>query len=442
MIFIFRSTVTRQFLSIVFFLCLFNYSSFIYAAASGYISARLDSVLQTEQTADATINKFEEQLALQWRSIEGELLLVSQLDLRYQDSDPALNSNYAISDSLKKQVNQFFLAHEIKIFKHSLKYRIGRYLRSDRLGYYAIDGLLLEYYHKNWKASAYSGKPLKIENYYKVDAASITGLKVNSINSINTLWVKKISSYIAWQHISNKELNNYIYWGLTSENKKNINNDLMPAKNAISLLFNGSYSIESSSIEYINAGLNITTNKRDKLRLAFSNWKPQAYNLSFKQRFYSVYARAEQSVFLAEYFKMTAWDKHVYIRTRKVLRHNSDNGFGLSAGYKNNQQRASKYSWVTQWDGLALRDKSIQSFYFNLNKNISSLFSGHLSIALQYKKNLNQTASEIYAIEMGTQYMLASKWILNLNARFIANDIIENESRVNLRMSYRFNAQT
>jgi len=400
-------------------------------AAYSVISGKLDTVLETDQTAYYSRNRIEEQVDINWSNNENDMNAGFQFDLIHEE----IEQRSQINEQTDPQINQLFFSHKAA----DIKYTLGRFNRADLLGFYTLDGVVVKYSHQNWGTGFHAGKPLQIENYNIIDAGRIYGADINHhANNIGSSIVQNIDSYLGWQQLQEDTKQNYIHWSFSGDGELEHNNSEQNELNQVKMFFNGSYLAENKSAESINAGIQANSEDLGMARIAYTSWNPEQAKLSFKERFYSVYANGKQSFLQADFFHNHKWNQQYYLRGRKVWREFGDNGYGATAGFERRATSNKSPGWQTQWDSLVLKEDVIHSLYLGFNKNLSATLRGQLNTALQYIKNESLEDNRVVALEAAAQQMLRSNMFIDFNARYIYNDNLKNEYRIGFRFSYRF----
>ncbi len=390
-----------------------SYSPVVHSLVSG----RLDTLLKIDHGAYDSINRIEEQAEINW--LKNNMNAGFQFDLKHEE-----NKNHS-------DIRQLFFTHKIA----AIDYTLGRFNRSDKLGYYMLDGAVVNYQQKEWRAGFYSGKPLQIENYNTIDAHRIYGADINHhVSYKKTSLINKLDSYIGWQQIKSDEEQNYIHWGVSSEGQLD-NNKF----NQLEMIFSGSYITDNKYTESINAVVQAHSEDYGLARVSFITWQPKQSYLSFKEQFYSVYANGSQSVLQADFFRNYKWNKQYYIRGRKVWREYGNDGYGLSLGFDKKKNNNKNLDWKAQWDSLILQDDYIHSLYLGINKNISATLRGYFNAAVQYQhKQQSAENNTTLALEARAEHMLSSSLFVDFNARYIYNNNKKNEYQLGFNLSYRF----
>lgn len=390
------------------------------------ISGKLDTLLETDQTSYYSRSRIEEQAEINWSNKKNNMNAGFQFDLGHEDID----QRPQIDAQTELQINQLFFNHQVA----GINYTVGRFNRADMLGFYTLDGLTIKHKRKNWQTGFFAGRPIQIEDYNLIDAGKTYGLDIyHQINFINNSIIQKTNSYIGWQQLQDDVTQNYIHWSFSGKGETSANRTKQ-----IEMFFNGSYLAENYSAESINVGIQADSKDLGLARIAYTSWKPEQASLSFKEQFYSVYAKGKQSTLQADYFHNYKWNRQFYLRGRKVWRELGNNGYGATAGFEQKTGSNKNTGWQTQWDSLVLKDDVIHSLYGGINKDFSATFRGQLNTALQYKKNTLTENNSLIALEAVAQQMLDSALFIDFNARYIYNDNLKNEYRIGFRLSYRF----
>ena len=410
-----------------FVICVMMISYSVVARA--YVSGRLDTQLETDQTAYYSRSYIEEQAEVNWSSDKSNLRAGLQFDLRYKDAD-------YIDNRSDQQINQLYIADRLD----AVNYTLGRFNRSDLLGFYTLDGAVVEYDQKNWGASFHAGKPLQLEDYNVIDAGRIYGVDLNHqfAPAADSIWQKAAAS-IGWQKLDKEAEQNYLHWGFSADAEVGADNTVKGASaKQANVFFNGNYLLENKSAESINAGVQLFSEGSGLARLSYTRWNPKQAQLSFKEQFYSVYARGRQTVLQAELFHGVHLGQQIFVRGRKVWREYGNDGYGASAGFEKQSGFGRKLNWQTQWDSLVLKQDVIHSLYLGFNKSITATLRAYFNTALQYRKKTSLENSRIVALQVIAEKMLKSNLFFDFNARYIYDDNLQDEYRVGFRLSYRF----
>ena len=410
-----------------FVICVMMISYSVIARA--YVSGKLDTQLETDQTAYYSRSYIEEQAEINWASDKSNMRAGLQFDLRYKDSDYVDNRS-------DQQINQLFVADRLA----AVNYIVGRFNRADLLGFYTLDGAAVEYDRKNWGASFHAGKPLQLEDYNVIDAGRIYGVDLNHQfdAAADSIW-QTVTASIGWQQLDKDTEQNYLHWGFSADAEVGADNAVkgVSAKQA-NVFFNGNYLLENKSAESINAGVQLFAEGAGLARLSYTRWNPEQAQLSFKEQFYSVYARGRQTVLQAELFRDIRYGRQAFVRGRKVWREYGNDGYGASAGLEKKSGFGSKLNWQTQWDSLVLKQDVFHSLYLGFDKSISATLRGYFNTALQYRKKTSLENSRIFALQVIAEKMLKSNLFFDFNARYTYDDNLQDEYRVGFRLSYRF----
>jgi len=424
--------------SLIICMVVFSYSSL----AHSYISGKLDTLLETDQTTYYSRSYVEEQAEINWRNNKNNMNAGFQADIRYEE----INSLEHINSQIELQINQLFFVHKTA----DINYIVGRFNRSDLLlGFYALDGIEIKTSWKNWLAGFHAGKLRQMEDYNIIDAGKIYGIDLNHhVNHLKHSIIQKINSRIGWQQLyQQQQLNqqirqNYIHLGITGSGDLRHNKLSHNKLNQVKIFFNGSYLIEKESAESINAGVEFVSDDLGLARLVYTSWKPQQPELTFKQIFYSVYANGKQTTLQADFFYNHKFNQQYYVRGRKVWREFGNNGYGVTAGFDYKSTAKKRPDWQLQLDSLVLKNDLIHSLYLGVNQSISATLRANLNSALQYiiepKKYASIKDNTVIALQASVQQMIQSDLFLDFNARYIYNHNLKNEYRIGFRLSYRF----
>ncbi len=396
--------------------------------ARAYVSGRLDTQLETERAAYYSRHYIEQQAEINWLSEKQTMRAGVQFDLRYKETDyPDYLDNRA-----DQQLNQLFFSQRTA----AINYTLGRFNRSDMLGFYSLDGVQADYAGSDWRAGFHLGRPRQLENYHAIDAGQIYGLDVTQqFAHVDSLFVQKASAHIGWQQLHNEVKQNYLHWRFTGDG------DLAKDKTTslpVNLFFTGNYLLENHAAETINAGVQLRSENLGLARVSYSRWNPKQARLSFKEMFYSVYANGRQTTLQVELFRQQQWNQQYYLRGRKVWREFGNDGYGVSAGFEKKAASEKNLNWQLQWDSLALKEDVIHSLYLGCDKSVSATMRARFNTALQHKDTLAEKNTRVLAVQVVMERMLQSDLFIDFNARYIYDENLEDEYRFSFRLSYRF----
>lgn len=396
--------------------------------ARAYVSGRLDTQLETEQAAYYSRHYIEQQAEINWLSKKQTMHAGVQFDLRYKETDvPDYLDNRA-----DQQINQLFFSQRTA----AIDYTLGRFNRSDLLGFYSLDGVQADYAGNDWRAGFHVGRPRQLENYHAIDAGRIYGLDVTQqFSHIDNVLMQNASVHAGWQQLYKETKQNYLHWRFSTEG------DLAKGKTApqpIKLFFTGNYLLENNAAETINAGVQFSSEDAGLARVSYNRWNPKQTRLSFKELFYSVYANGRQTTLQGELFRQHQWNQQYYVRGRKVWREFGNNGYGISAGFEKKAASEKKFNWQLQWDSLALKEDVVHSLYLGCDKSVSATMRARFNTALQYKDTSLEKSSRVLALQVVVERMLQSDLFIDFNARYIYDENLQDEYRFSFRLSYRF----
>ncbi len=396
----------------------------VVGAAQAGISGRFETWVEQDNRQLHSESGFEERLGLLYNNPASGLRsgLSLALSQRQGKRDETLTLLY-----LEKPLND----------KRTLL-SLGRLQRSDAFGFYTLDGLLFKQIISRATLTLYGGVPSRIEGFRSVDGEALYGFDVQtSAVQFNNY---KLDSRFGWQRL--KQSN--------TVNRVNIGGRGIHQQTAIALFpsafsFAGSYLVGEQTWESVQLNAHRDFENNMRLRMDYETYQPDKDELTFKDRFYSLYAHGRQSQFKLGY-QLNQRQQHTWsLSGRRVTREFGSNGYGLVA----TMDYRSDHGWrlATQFNHLALADERLNGLYLEAEKALSSMVRGTLSgVFQQQQKRLtgdNRSTGIEARLERRVKLkVLPSALWFSAETIYIHNSRLVNEYRIAMRLSYSFDDRT
>ncbi len=364
-----------------------------------------------------------------------ESSLQERLDLVYNDHNKGLISGLSLAlsqqtDDSEAELYQFYLQQD---FNKSLdRISVGRFFRADTLGYYSLDGL--QYRHK---ADAlilnfYTGVPGRVEAFNSIDGEAIYG--VDLLTMPRLIHNYQVDTRFGWQRLDQDGHEQRYHFGLAASSD---NENLLPA----ALSMSASYVVERSQWESVLMNTRWDLKEDSTLRLDYETYEPADDALSFRDRFYSLYATGQQTQFKAAYQFKYDYQQTWSVATRQVNREVGGNGY--ASMFEIERRSNQGLLLAAKAEQLELQTERVSSLFIDVEKTLSSSVRGGVSSVLQQQEKQLEGDNRSIGIELRMEHMLGVKDMLSglefdVTASHIWNSRLEDEYRFLLSLSYSF----
>ncbi|MCW8923033.1 MAG: hypothetical protein OQK69_05310 [Gammaproteobacteria bacterium] len=381
---------------------------------------------QLEATLESNNSQFDSESSLEER-----------LDLFYQNVDDGLSANLSLvmaqqSGNDEAELYQLYLQQDMNDSADQIS--LGRFFRADTLGYYSLDGV--QYRHRADKLimSLYAGVPGRIEAFRSIDADTLYGVNLQTLPVYIIDY--EMDANLGWQRLEqdSHEQRYHFGWRANSDNETN-----RPLPAAVSM--SASYVEESSQWEAVQIKTRWDLEEDDTLRIDYETYEPASNELSFRDQFYSLYARGNQTQFKAAYQFDYDYQQTWSMAARRVNREYGGSGY---AGVLAVEQRSSKgLLFAVKAEQLKLQSERVASLFLDVDKTLGPSVRGGVSgvIQQQQKQLVGDNRSlgiELYLEHMVSVNALPSDLHFNFTASHIWNSRLEDEYRMLLSLGYSF----
>ena len=392
-------------------------------------------ILTTTDAVAALSGRVETSIDTNNSQFHAETSLEERLDLSYSDPEKGLNSGLSLAmfqrpDEKEAELYQLFIQQD---FNKSLdQISLGRFFRADTLGYYSLDGI--QYRHKTDSIvlSSYAGVPVRIEDFRSIEGDALYGLELQTLPyQINTY---KVDTRLGWQRLERQESQQRYNFGLRASAEKT---ELLPTV----LSMSASYVEESAQWESAQINTRWDLKKNSTLRIDYETYEPVSDELSFRDRFYSLYARGRQTQFKAAYQFKYDYQQTWSMSARQVSREFGGSGYaGMFAVEKRSNEGLLLTTKVEQ---LELQTERVSSLFIDAEKTLTASLRGGFSGVLQQQEKQLTGDNNSIGIEFRLEHMLGLQAMpsglqFDVIANHIWNDRIEDEYRFLLRLSHKF----
>lgn len=320
---------------------------------------------------------------------------------------------------------QFYI--DKKLTDWNTRIRVGRFQRADSIGYYAIDGMRVSYQlpKSNWGLQFYTGVPRRLEDVRSVDGDWVYGVDAN--------WNKKIgwkSNFITADHV-------YFRAGFQQFADQDVATRFtlsstikgqFPVKflHAYEVSIMTTYETETDTVEDLLIDSLLDFSEDIRLRSSYELYQPRAPYVSFREKFYSVYAFGRQDLFklninnqVDDYFSYSVGFKQA------TRRSNDDVGYGANMGAKWDYLR--NIALAAEFDYLALGGDKSESIYLAADYTVNMDVTAGLDIALANNIKQLYGNNQSVGFELNGRYRIDRNLFLKVSASYINYSQIDSE---------------
>jgi hypothetical protein len=360
--------------------------------------------------------------------------------------------------------------------------KLGRFQRTDNLGFYLVDGGTFTYAPKGapWSVEAYAGRPSRIDHVRSVNGEFVGGFEgrtrlapglgdASSAASLDTLELRG-----GYQHFENgstpakaadypvagtpaldpNALLNGSGLGYAIPNppppsRQNIQSGVdrlgfgATALGALRLTPKGKYELgvlgtfRADVARFENVLLNTQWDVAEWMRFrgSYEYYRPREPYLTFREKFYSAYALGEQTLARGR-VNLTPVDGFTYYLGGMYATRQGDDGYGGDLG--GSYALTPGLTVLGEADYLALGPDHATSGYTSLVHTPDSRLQLRFNGALRYEHKLLYGDNRALGAEGELRYMLRKDLILNLAGSYIWNTRIRDEYLGAVQMIYYF----
>ncbi|NOZ52825.1 MAG: hypothetical protein GXP08_06715 [Gammaproteobacteria bacterium] len=381
--------------------------------------------------------RFETLIERDNRQFQSRGGLEERLDMLYDNPVMGLRSGLTLGffqggNEHEETLYQFYV--EKTLDKKGSLLSIGRLQRSDALGFYTLDGLLFQQMADIASLTLYAGVPGRIEAFRSVDGEALYGAEVQTF--ARRYGVYEMRGRIGWQRLIQDHVVDRLNVGWRGIQQQTITGFLPTA-----FSITGNYLVDEYHWESVqfNAYKDFETDSR--LRMSYDRYEMGVDELTFKDRFYSLYARGRQSQLKTAYQFSHGTQHEWSVSGRRVVREFGGSGHGVLATMEYRDDQG--WRLMAQFDRLALAEERAVGFYLEVSKPFSSTLRATFGGVLQQQQKRlvggnRAVGAEVRLERLVRVKVLPSSMQFSVQANYIDNSRLVNEYRVVLRLSYHF----
>ncbi len=298
---------------------------------------------------------------------------------------------------------------------------VGRTERSDSLGFYTLDGVMLDWSLEQLGFHFYAGIPGRIDDYRSIEGESLHGVELRFRPADPNRFLRR--ARLGWQHYLDGTSSDRLSWGLTAR-----------TRNKVEYLFTGVYVLQEARLEEASGQVRGDMGSKTGWQLSGQIYQPRRPWLTFRERFYSLYALGRQSVVRGAFHYRPRDRVEWSLDGRYVAREQGDSGHGLSGGAR--FWGDSGWRRELRFTLLRLGDDVTGGAWFRLGKPLGSRSRIGLSTALQYQDKALYGVDRSAGTELDLERMVRADLYFSLFASYLWNSRLDDEYRAGVRLTW------
>ncbi len=333
-------------------------------------------------------------------------------------------------------IYQAYVEKQIKPW-HS-KIQVGRFQRSDSLGFYSLDGAawLYEMPEYGLSVNVYGGKPTRQEDVRSVSGDWLYGFEVMSHQQLN--WQNDVLSIDTWllrfgfQQFHDEHTSTRLTVGSTIAGQ--FQSDFL---HAYELSLMTTLETNTGVFEEVFSSLLLDFTEYSRLRIGYSLYEPKSPFPTFKEQFYSDYYRGRQDL-LRVSFDQSLTDTFSYHLGGKRAARNTghDIGYGFDIGVESRYFRDLALS--ADFDMLEFGKSDSYNLYFGSAYSFTAKSIISLNLAYSLDTSALYGENKAAGTELKIRYKLYSDVFLDLSGSYIANSRLNDEYQAGLQVTWYF----
>ncbi|MCK5876337.1 MAG: hypothetical protein KAG43_01780 [Candidatus Marithrix sp.] len=338
-------------------------------------------------------------------------------EFQYQDTELDSGLSYALRTGIAGIEAQFYQAYAQKKWGAN-KLIAGRFEQADLTGFYTIDGVAATYKKTDIDVNLYAGQRKRIELFDNISEQKY----LIGIDSQFTLPFKLLDkAKLGIQHYAGgyQRLN----FGLTGSVSKDLK-----------LSADANYNGENKKLDnfLLNANSQVNWLKRSGLiGLTYETYQHLTPQVTFRERFYRLYARGRQSGLKTYAIYEYNPDQQIVLEGRKLWRDLGTSGYVTSIGLRH------KRLLETRVDILLLDNERAINWFVTTEKPLTSRMLAELSGVVQWQET-SLFDNKAIGLASKINYMLNREFFVNIFAEYIFHTERDDEYQLGVRLKYSF----
>ncbi len=298
---------------------------------------------------------------------------------------------------------------------------VGRTERSDSLGFYTLDGVMLDWSAAPWGIHLYAGIPRRIDDYRSIEGESLHGVELRFRPAEPDGFLSH--ARLGWQHFRVETGSDRLSWGMTGR-----------ARNEVEYRFGGVYVLQEARLEEASGQVRGDAGGKTGWRISGQIYQPRRPWLTFRERFHSLYVHGRQSVVRGAFHHRPHDRVEWSLDGRYVAREGGDDGYGVSGGL----ERWGRSGWrrEARLTLLWLGGETAGGLWFQQRRSLGSRNRITLRAALQYRDKALYGVDRSAGAELDLERMVRADLYLSLFAGYLWNSRLDDEYRAGARLTW------
>jgi len=372
----------------------------------------------------AMVGRFDSRMQVDNRYFDDELMLEQRGEVTLNNRPQGIRMGLSFAlrqrdDRGAARLNRLFA--EKRFPSAGTMLTLGRTERSDSLGFYTLDGVMLDWSGEQLGLHLYAGIPSRIDDYRSIEGEMLHGIELHFRPSDSNRFLRQ--ARLGWQYYRDETSSDRLSWGMTARTRSQVD-----------CLFAGVYVLEEARLEDVSVQARRDAGKNGTWQLSWQIHRPRRPWLTFRERYYSLYALGRQSVVRGDFHYRLSKGVEWSMGGRHVAREQGDAGYGLTAGVELSAD--SGWRRELQFTLLRLGDDTTGGAWFQLGKPVSSRNRITLRTALQYQDKALYGVDRSAGVELDMERMVRADLYFSLFASYLRNSRLDDEYRAGVRLTW------
>ena len=246
----------------------------------------------------------------------------------------------------------------------------------------------------------------------------------------------KIDARLGWQRLEQNGHEQRYHFGLRANTESE---NIKPMPTALSM--SASYVVENKQWESAQLNTRWDLEENSTLRIDYETYEPISDEISFRDRFYSLYARGRQTQFKAAYQFKYDYQQTWLMAARQVDREFGGKGYAGMFAIEHRSNKGLRLSGKVEQ--LELQTERVSSLFIDADKTLYPSLRGGISSVIQQQEKQLVGDNQSVGIELRLEHMVSAESVpsglqFDVTASHIWNSRLEDEYRLLLSLSYKF----
>ncbi|MDF1584228.1 MAG: hypothetical protein P1P78_13065 [Methyloprofundus sp.] len=333
-------------------------------------------------------------------------------------------------------IYQLYAEKKLKDWHSTVK--VGRFQRSDSLGFYSLDGAswLYEMPEYGLSFNAYAGRPTRQEDVLSVADDWLYGAEMMSKQQIN--WRNTILPIDTWllrfsfQQFHDEHTSTRLTLANTISGE--FKHDFL---HAYELSFMSTLEAGTGVFEEVFTSVMLDITEDSRVRFNYSLYEPKSFYPTFKEKFYSEYYQGRQDLLSLSFNQQLTETFSYHVGSKRAARKSEhDIGYGFDVGVKSSYFR--DLVVTADFDMLEFGKSSTYNIYFGHQYSIGAHSLLNLNLAYSWDTSALYGENRGAGTELKYRYKLYSDAFLDLSGSYIVNSRLNDEYLVGLQVTWYF----